>query len=65
MNAVANEDPMGSEYWVAFENEVKRIEVERNRRNVMYGGCDPATWGWRRLTPAELQNEQEISVVLR
>jgi hypothetical protein len=59
MNTTTNEDPMGSDYWAEFEGQVKQVEVDRNRRNGMYGGCDPATWGWRRPTLADLQSERE------
>jgi hypothetical protein len=42
-----NEDPMGSAYWARFEDEVKRTEVDRNRRADLYGGIDPHTEEWR------------------
>ncbi len=58
MNTVANDDPMGPEYWAAFETQFKQTEIDRNRRNERYGGCDPATWGWRRPSPAELLAER-------
>jgi len=58
MNTVANDDPMGDDYWTRFETRDKRVEVDRNRRNSAYGGMDPGTWGWRRPNPADLQAER-------
>lgn len=62
MNTVANDDPLGPEYWAAFENQVKRVEVDRNRHDERYGCFDPDSWGWRRPNPAELQRERREAV---
>jgi hypothetical protein len=58
MNTVANDDPMDDDYWARFETRDKQVEVNRNRRDSAYGGMDPATWGWRRPNPADLQAER-------
>lgn len=54
MSTTTNDDPMGAEYWAQFETAHRHVEAERSKRNSLYGGCDPATWGWRQLTREEL-----------
>jgi hypothetical protein len=51
MNTAANEDPMGPEYWIGFERRHRQMISERNARNALYGGQDPATGGWRPARP--------------
>lgn len=58
MNTVANDDPMGDDYWTRFEARDKQVERDRASRNAAYGGMDPATWGWRRPNPADLQAQR-------
>lgn len=58
MNTVANDDPMGDDYWTRFETRDKQVMVDRNRRDAVYGGMDPATGGWRRPNPADLQAQR-------
>jgi hypothetical protein len=58
MNETVNDDPMGGDYWDTFERRERRVTSERNARDGLYGGSDPATWGWRRPDPAELQAER-------
>lgn len=52
-------DPMGEDYWLQYNAEEKKVDMERNRRDDLYGGCDPATWGWRRPTAQEIRDERE------
>lgn len=59
MNGTRNDDPMGEDYWRAFDRAVGRVESERNQRNSRYGGMDPTCWGWRHSTAAELAAERE------
>lgn len=58
MNTTVNDDPMDGDYWDTFERHERQIVSERNARDGLYGGMDPATWGWRRPDPVELQAER-------
>lgn len=58
MKTVADDDPMGDDYWTRFDTEDEQVGADRIRRDSVYGGKDPGTWGWHRPNPADLQAQR-------